>query len=148
MSSAKRTSRARRPAQRKAPRRADGGKRAGRNTVVAGSQQARAGGARRKANDAPGRLPRVPKGRRAQFHADPATDQLFAIVTALTAELSVAFERIATLEQLLEMGGTLRREVIESHRPEGAEAEARRVARDALIARVFQVLEAYAGATD
>jgi len=148
MSSAKRSSRAKRPAQRKSARHAEGGKRASRNNIVAGSQQKRAGAARRAANDAPRRLPRLAKGRRAQFHADPATDQLFAIVTALTAELSVAFERIATLEQLLEMGGTLRREVIEAHQPEGDEAEARRRARDALIARVFQVLEAYAGATD
>ena len=39
-------------------------------------------------------LPRVAKGRRARFHDDAAVDQLFGIVTALTAELSVAFERI------------------------------------------------------
>lgn len=127
---------------RKAPR---GARR--RNAVVARAPQKRAA-TKSGRGAAPPRLPRVAKGRRAQFHVDPASDQLFAIVTALTAELSVAFERIATLEQLLEMGGTLRREAIEAHRPEGEEAEARRVAREALIARVFQVLEAYASEPD
>ena len=43
----------------------------------------------------PGRLPRDPKGRRAQFYADPAIDQLWAGVTSLTAEVSVAFDRLA-----------------------------------------------------
>ena len=47
------------------------------------------------------RLPRDPKGRRAQFYDDPAVDQLWAILLSLTAEVSVAFDRIDTLERLL-----------------------------------------------
>lgn len=93
---------------------------------------------------APLRLPRVPKGRRARFFAESGTDQLFGIVTALTAELSVAFERIETLERILEKHGALQRSEIESHQPDAAEAAARTVAREALIERVFQVLEDYA----
>jgi hypothetical protein len=93
---------------------------------------------------APVRLPRVPKGRRARFFAEAGTDQLFGIVTALTAELSVAFERIETLERILEKHGALQRSEIESHQPDAAEAAARTAAREALIERVFQVLEDYA----
>jgi len=93
---------------------------------------------------APVRLPRVPKGGRARFFAEAGTDQLFGIVTALTAELSVAFERIETLERILEKRGALQRSDIESHQPDAAEAAARTGAREALIERVFQVLEDYA----
>ena len=91
------------------------------------------------------RLPRRPKGKRARFFEDPAVDQLFAIVTSLTAELSVAFERIETLERVLESSGTLDRTRIESWEPDDAEAAQRTAAREALIERVFQVLEHFAG---
>jgi hypothetical protein len=90
------------------------------------------------------RQPRVPKGRRPRFFPEAGTDQLFGIVTALTAELSVAFERIETLERTLEKHGALQRSEIESHQPDAAEAAERTAAREALIERVFQVLEDYA----
>jgi hypothetical protein len=90
----------------------------------------------------PMRLPRTAKGRRAQFFDDPAVDQLFAIVSALTAEVSVLAERLATLERLLVASGGLRDGAIETYEPGGEEAVARTTAREALIERVFQVLEA------
>lgn len=93
----------------------------------------------------PLRLPRTPKGRRARFFDEPGVDQLFGIVTALTAELSVAFERIETLERVLEAGGALDRARIERWSPDADEARARAAAREALIERVFQVLEDFAG---
>jgi len=91
------------------------------------------------------RLPRTPKGRRARFFDEPGVDQLFGIVTALTAELSVAFERIETLERVLEAGGALDRAQIERWSPDEDEVRARAAAREALIERVFQVLEDFAG---
>ena len=90
----------------------------------------------------PTRLPRTAKGRRAQFFDDPAVDQLFAIVSALTAEVSVVAERLATLERLLVASGGLRDGAIEAYEPVGDEAVARTTEREALIERVFQVLEA------
>jgi hypothetical protein len=87
------------------------------------------------------RLPRAAKGKRAQFYADPAIDQLMAISAALAAELSVAFERIHTLEQVLAKQGQLDRSVIEEYEPDDAEAGQRASAREALLERVFQVLE-------
>jgi hypothetical protein len=90
------------------------------------------------------RLPRDPKGRRAQFYPDPAIDQLMAIVTALTAEVSVAFDRIDTLERLLATRGVLDSAAVEAWQPD-AEATAERARRrEELIERVFQVLSQYA----
>jgi hypothetical protein len=115
-----------------------------RSTAVVAGKQPRFAARRTTPAAAPVRLPRVPKGRRARFFTESGTDQLFGIVTALTAELSVAFERIETLERILEKRGALQRSEIETHRPDVAEAAARTVAREALIERVFQVLEDYA----
>lgn len=96
-----------------------------------------------KAKESAGRLrlPRAAKGRRAQFYEDPAIDQLMGIVTALTAELSVAFERIATLERVLARHGRVDLAEIESYEPDEQESSDRAVARESLIERVFQVLE-------
>jgi len=91
------------------------------------------------------RLPRDPKGRRAQFYDDPAIDQLMAIVTALTAEVSVAFDRIDTLERLLERAGSLHTAAIESFIPDPEAAADRARRREELIQRVFQVLSRYQG---
>ncbi len=87
------------------------------------------------------RLPRAAKGKRAQFFDDPAVDQLFAIVTALTGEISVLSERLASVERLLVAAGTLPDGAVEAFEPEGQEAQRRTEARESLIERVFQVLE-------
>ena len=91
------------------------------------------------------RLPRDPKGRRAQFYDDPAIDQLWAIVLALTAEVSVALDRIDTLERLLERAGILGCDDIERFVPDEAAAADRNRRREELIQRVFQVLSQYDG---
>jgi hypothetical protein len=92
---------------------------------------------------APTRLPRDPKGRRAQFYQDPAIDQLWAVVTAVTAEVSVAFDRLDTLERLLERDGRVTRATIEAFRPDESAAAERSQRREELIQRVFQVLSQY-----
>jgi hypothetical protein len=87
------------------------------------------------------RLPRVPKGKRAQFHSDPAIDHLFGIVAALTGEISVVAERLATLERVLERRGGLGPDDIERYEMDDAESNRRIVEREALIERTFQILE-------
>ena len=86
-------------------------------------------------------MPRKAKGKRAQFYDDPAVDELMAIVISLTAELSVAFERITTLERVLALRGQIELQEIEDYEPQDEEAAERAMEREALIARVFQVLE-------
>jgi hypothetical protein len=95
--------------------------------------------------DGPIRLPREPKGRRAQFYEDPAIDQLWAILLALTAEVSVAFDRIDTLERLLARAGTLSLGDVDGFQADEAVSAERNRRREDLIQRVFQVLSQYEG---
>lgn len=90
------------------------------------------------------RLPSHSKGKRPEFYDDPAIDQLFAIVTALTAEISVAFDRIDTLERLLVSARTLSKKAIEQFMPDATAEQERATQRDELLQRVFAVLQIYA----
>jgi hypothetical protein len=90
------------------------------------------------------RLPRISNGIRPEFYDDPAVDQLFAIVTALTGELSVVFDRLDTLERVLVDVRSLSPGAVESFVPDAAAAELRAQRREDLIGRVFSVLEVYA----
>ena len=90
---------------------------------------------------APIRMLRQAKGPRARFYAADGVDELFAIVTALTSEVSALHERVRTLEEVLEKAKLLRPEAVEAHEPSESSLQARLEAREALIARVFQVLD-------
>lgn len=86
------------------------------------------------------RLPIRSKGKRATFYKDPAVDQLFAIITMLTQELSVAFDRIETVERLLDKNGVIKRSDIEAYKPDEQEEQERTTRRDEYIGRVFNIL--------
>jgi len=90
------------------------------------------------------RLPRIAKGRRPEFYEDPAIDQLFAIVTALTGEISVLSDRLDTLERLLTAARVLAADAVETYVPDASAAAMRGERRDELLRRVFAVLEIYA----
>jgi hypothetical protein len=90
------------------------------------------------------RLPHISNGVRPEFHDDPAVDQLFAIVTALTGELSVVYDRLDTLERALVDARALAAGSVEAFVPDAAAAELRAKRRAELIARVFAVFEVYA----
>jgi hypothetical protein len=94
------------------------------------------------------RLPRSSKGRRPEFYDDPAIDQLFAVVTALTGEISVLYDRLDTLERVLGAARVLSPESIESHVPDARAAAVRAERRDELLRRVFAVLEVCAARKD
>jgi hypothetical protein len=84
------------------------------------------------------------KGRRPEFYEDPAIDQLFAIVTALTGEISVLFDRFDTVERLLAEARVLSMDAVEAYVPDESAAAVRGERRDELLRRVFAVLETYA----
>lgn len=85
------------------------------------------------------RLPRQSKGRRPHFFEDPAVDQLYAVVVELAAELSVAYDRIDTLERLLDADKLLSRARIDDFEAdEQIEAE-RMLRREAYLERIFRV---------
>ena len=85
-------------------------------------------------------LPLRAKGKRATFYKDPAVDQLFAIVTMLTQELSVAFDRIETVERMLDKKAVISRVDIEAYKPGEQEEGERTQRRDEYIGRVFNIL--------
>ena len=85
-------------------------------------------------------LPLRAKGKRASFYKDPAVDQLFAIITMLTQELSVAFDRIETIERMLDKDGVICRADIEAYKPDEQEEGERTQRRDEYIGRVFNIL--------
>jgi hypothetical protein len=71
-------------------------------------------------------------------------DQLFGVVASLSAELWAAYERIDTLERVLQESGVLRPDAVEKFSPGEQVLAQRAAAREAFIQRVFQVLEDYA----
>ncbi len=89
---------------------------------------------------APRRRQRYAKGRRPFFMADPDVDRLLAIVTALTAELSVTRERIDTAERLADRGLPATPANIEAYEPEPTVEVAREAMRSGMLDRVFRIL--------
>jgi hypothetical protein len=89
----------------------------------------------------PQALARTAKGRKPQYFADPATDKLLSMVLALTQELSVARDRIDTLERLLERAGVLAVKTVDDYLPTAEEAAARGIVRAGMIRRVFRAAE-------
>ncbi|MSO97205.1 MAG: hypothetical protein EXR11_03160 [Rhodospirillaceae bacterium] len=85
------------------------------------------------------RLPRVAKGKRPQFFDDPAVDQMMTFIIELSAEVSVLYDRVDTIERLLDSKGTISRTDIENYRaPDAVESE-RMARRDGYLKRVFRM---------
>ena len=86
-------------------------------------------------------LRRSAKGKKPQYFADPATDKLLSMVLELTQELSVARDRIDTLERLIDRAGLFPMSAVEAYLPTPAEAEQRATRRAAMLSRVFRSTE-------
>ena len=85
------------------------------------------------------KLPRHSKGKRPYFFDDPAIDQMMTFIIELTAEVSVVYDRLDTVERILATKGTLTRDDIENYRaPDAVEAE-RMARRDGYLKRVFRM---------
>ena len=89
--------------------------------------------------DAPTRA----KGPLPQYFDDPAIDQLHSALLALAAELSVAYDRIDTLERMLERKGTLSRAEIDRFEPDEPALQERAARREALVARLLRPFRDY-----
>lgn len=83
-------------------------------------------------------LKRTAKGKKPQYFHDPATDRLFAMVVTLTQELSVAKERIDTLEDLLTANSIASETEIKFFEPSSELQALREQERAAFIKRVFR----------
>jgi len=81
------------------------------------------------------------KGKRPQFLDDPALERVLSITLALAGELSVARERIDTLERLLVQRGVLAAGDIEAFAPDSAALAARDAWGREYIARILRIVE-------
>lgn len=86
--------------------------------------------------------PRRARGDRPHFFDDPAVDQLYAMFLAMAGELSVAWDRIDTLERLLVSRGLLEAGDVAQFVPDESAAAERATRRKAMIERLLQVLTA------
>lgn len=78
------------------------------------------------------------KGRRPDFHEDPAIDRLLSLTMAVVGEVSVLRERMDTVERLLEAKGSISQSDIDAYMPDKAAGEARGLATRAYISRVMR----------
>ena len=84
-------------------------------------------------------LPRVHKGRRPSFFADPAIDQVMTFVLELVTEVSVLRERLDTVERLLDSKTLISRDDIEAYRADPDVAQERAAWREAYLNRVLRM---------
>jgi hypothetical protein len=87
--------------------------------------------------------PRRARGQQPYFFDNPAIDQLHAAVITLASELSVAFDRIDTLERLLQRDGTFSRSDIDTFAPDAAAQAERAARRTDIAARVLRPFVQY-----
>lgn len=93
------------------------------------------------------RLPRIAKGKKPQYFSDPAIDKLLWMTMTLMEELSVARDRIDTLERLLDERGVLRQRDIEGFKPSPAAGAARAKRRADFVDRMMRAAQAELDAT-
>ncbi|MCS6946838.1 MAG: hypothetical protein NZM12_04415 [Steroidobacteraceae bacterium] len=80
---------------------------------------------------------RTVRGRRPQFHADPAIDQLHGMVMAIATEMAVLYERIDTMERVAAAKGLMLSEELARFEPDAATQLERERWRQAFLSRIF-----------
>ena len=82
----------------------------------------------------------VTSGDRPHFFDNPDTDRLLAMILALSGELATVYERLDSLERVLERSGHLDRAAVEAFRPDDAATTDRMAWNEALVERVLRVI--------
>ncbi len=85
---------------------------------------------------------RTAKGKKPQYFSDPAIDKLLSIVISMAGELSVARERLDTVERLLEKKNILTVSEIDHYQPSEEVDAARAQQRAQFIETLLRVIEA------
>ncbi len=80
-------------------------------------------------------------GKRPFFLDDPAVERVLSITMGIAGELSVARERIDTLERLLVAKGVLQADEIDAYVPDAAAQAARHEWGRAYIARILRIVD-------
>jgi hypothetical protein len=92
--------------------------------------------------DPPVKALRTAKGKKPQYFSDPAIDKLLSIVISMAGELSVARERLDTVERLLEEKKILTTSEIDRYQPSEEVATVRARQRAQFIETLLRVVEA------
>jgi hypothetical protein len=88
------------------------------------------------------KLPRTSKGKRPHFFEDHSVDHLLAMIVELSAELSVVYSRLDTLERVLEEAKIVDRAKLDAYQPD-QKAEAERAEwRTLFLDRLFRTMRA------
>jgi uncharacterized FlgJ-related protein len=80
------------------------------------------------------------KGKRPWFFDNPEVEKVLAMTMAVASELAVTRERLDTVERLLESQGLLKRQAVETFKPDAAATDERNQWRQAYIARVLRIV--------
>jgi hypothetical protein len=80
---------------------------------------------------------RTVRGRRPQFHADPAIDKLHGMIMAMATEMAVLYERIDTMERVSASKGVMLSAELEKYQPDAQAQAAREAWRQAFLNRLF-----------
>lgn len=79
-------------------------------------------------------------GERPAFFDDPAVDQLLSIVMAMSGELSVLYDRVDTLERLLDDKAVIARSEVETYVPADDVEAHRKQRRSDYIRRLLRII--------
>ncbi|MBP01418.1 MAG: hypothetical protein CMM25_01210 [Rhodospirillaceae bacterium] len=82
----------------------------------------------------------VAKGRRPFFLENPDSDKLLAMITAMTAEISILKDRLDTHERLSDMGEVATSIAIERYKPDTKIQDIREANRARLLERIFRII--------
>lgn len=93
-----------------------------------------------------GKLPRTPKRLDPIQGIAPFDEQLLAMVTGLTSEISILRARLDTCERLLAASGALRPGAIEAYMPDPEALKQREDDRNRLLRKIFRPLQEAAAA--
>ena len=87
-----------------------------------------------------GQRPAPKMGGRPYFFDDPAIDQTMAIILAMSAELSVVYDRLDTVERLLMNKHVLSNTEIEEYRPDDTVLKERQARHKSYLDRLFRIV--------
>jgi hypothetical protein len=82
----------------------------------------------------------VAKGRRPFFLENSESDKLLAMITAMTAEISILKDRLDTHERLAEQGEVATPLAIEKYKVESNIEEMREANRASMLGRIFRII--------
>jgi hypothetical protein len=85
----------------------------------------------------PNKPKRTVRGRRPQFHQDPAVDKLHGMIMAMATEMSVLYERLDTMERVAARKGVMLQTELENYTPDAEAAGAREAWRQKFLERLF-----------